>query len=267
MDLSVTTDFEEDTGSPERWLQAISEAGFSHIHWCHHWSTDFQYSQAEIDQIGAWLRELGLSLLDLHASAGREKRWGSPTEYERQAGVDLVLNRITMAEQLGGRAVVLHAPARDSLESQLRSLDVLQGSARERGIHIALENLGANDLARLDDLLSRTDPSSVGLCYDSGHANICGDNLTILERHLDRVVALHLHDNDGAADQHRIPGDGTVSWDDLCGLLPASSYRGCVSLEVSRKTYPDRSIGEFLDDTRVAGARITGMLAEGRTTG
>ena len=41
MALSITTDYAKDTGDPSPYLKRIADAGFSHIHWCHHWSTDF----------------------------------------------------------------------------------------------------------------------------------------------------------------------------------------------------------------------------------
>ncbi len=79
--LSVTTDYVKSTGDPEPYLRRIAETGFTHLHWCHHWDTDFLYSKSEIDQIAAWLDELKLQLLDIHASHGVEKRWVSLREY------------------------------------------------------------------------------------------------------------------------------------------------------------------------------------------
>src|SRR5215471_2587086 len=108
--LSLTTDFESDTGCPEPALRAIAAAGFTHTHWCHQWNTDFLYSRPEIDQIGRWLKESGLKLLDLHGSAGREKGWYSARESERLAGVELVENRLRMTAELGGSCVVMHVP-------------------------------------------------------------------------------------------------------------------------------------------------------------
>ena len=83
--LSITTDYVHDTGSPEPYLRAIGEAGFTHVHWCHHWNTDFLYSTHEIDQISQWLDTYGLQVLDIHASHGREKAWASPLAYQRLA--------------------------------------------------------------------------------------------------------------------------------------------------------------------------------------
>ena len=77
MQLSVTTDYFTATGNPGPYLERIARAGFTHIHWCHQWNTDFIYSRFEIAQIKEWLREYGLQLLDLHASHGQEKAWAS----------------------------------------------------------------------------------------------------------------------------------------------------------------------------------------------
>ena len=44
MELAINTCFLAASGSPEAHLRAIAEAGFTHVHWCHHWRTDFLYS-------------------------------------------------------------------------------------------------------------------------------------------------------------------------------------------------------------------------------
>ena len=73
MNLSVTSDYAADRGCPEPYLRRIAEAGFTHIHWCHQWNTDFLYSGWEIAQVEQWLKELGLTLLDLHAATARRR--------------------------------------------------------------------------------------------------------------------------------------------------------------------------------------------------
>jgi hypothetical protein len=37
MELSINTDYLTDKLSPEPCLRRIADAGFTHIHWCHHW--------------------------------------------------------------------------------------------------------------------------------------------------------------------------------------------------------------------------------------
>ena len=57
----------------------------------------------------------------------------------------------------------------------------------------------------IESVLAQYAPDYLGLCYDSGHANIVIDRLHRLERLKDPLIALHLNDNDGSADQHMLP--------------------------------------------------------------
>jgi sugar phosphate isomerase/epimerase len=266
MALSITTDFARDTGSPEPYLREIAEAGFSHIHWCHHWNTDFLYSPAEINQIGAWLYSMRLQLLDVHASDGQEKNWTSPLEYERLAGVDLVRNRIDFASALGADAIVMHVPAfsdpysEDPRWTQLRkSLDILEDYARAHHIRIAIENGGDNSMETIARLYKLYDADFLGMCYDCGHGNITGHGLDQLERLKERLYVIHLHDNDGKGDQHNIPFTGSVDWQRLVGLLAHSSYKKPISMEsnIHRSGISDER--EFLHKAFTAGTRLTDM--------
>ena len=68
MEVSIATDFNGSTGKPGKSMRQIAEAGFTHLHWCHQWCTDYLYSDSEIEQIGNWMKEFGLKLLDIHGS-------------------------------------------------------------------------------------------------------------------------------------------------------------------------------------------------------
>jgi len=267
--LSVTTDYATDKGCPEPYLRRIAEAGFSHLHWCHQWNTDFLYSQPEIDQIAAWLRELNLALTDLHASDGVEKRWVSPREYERLAGVELVQNRIAMAAQLGSDVIIMHTgrepqeeePRRAFWTQLWKSLDELEPFAREHGVRIALEN-GRFSVIR--EILARYGPDYVGLCYDSGHGNVSGDGLDEAEALRDRLISIHLHDNDGTGDQHNLLFTGTVDWERLARILATSAYRKCVSLEVTLRNSGIEDEESFLQKAFETGMAFTEMIGKYR---
>jgi len=173
-------------------------------------------------------------VLDIHASHGREKAWASPYEYARLAGVELVKNRIAMAASLDSDVIILHLPpsiepgrevpaaagsadaddprsaphsATTSTDPWLtrvcRSLDALAPFARERGVRIALENMGYDDFVRLRQLFSLYGADFLGLCYDAGHGNLDGQGLMHLEHLKGRLISVHLHDNDGSGDQHK----------------------------------------------------------------
>ena len=267
--LSVATDFAADVGSPEPALRAIGRAGFSHVHWCHHWCTDFLYSKPEIDQIARWLGGFGLRVIDLHGSIGKEKRWMSGAEYERLSGLELARNRFEMTARLGGDAVVMHigsepadpAAAGAFWDLARRTLDELEPDARSAGVRIALENGFPSNHSSLRRAFELYAPDYVGLCYDSGHGNITGEGLDFLDECKDRLVVIHLHDNDGVGDQHRLPGMGTVNWGRLMRIVASSSYRKPLSLEVSQKNsgYEGKE-EEFLKAAHSAGTKLSGMV-------
>ena len=267
----MTTDYATvSTGCPEPYLRRIAEAGFSHVHWCHHWNTDFLYSTPEISQIQHWLDEFGLKVTDIHASAGSEKGWASAREYERLAGVELVANRLEMAARLGCDVAVLHIPGEpEEQPARLaywdrvrRSLDALAHCSRSAGVRIALENGGTpQSWIPIARVLSDYSPDFAGLCYDSGHGNLSGDGLDQLATHAGRLLAVHLHDNDGSSDQHMLPFTGTLDWGRLVRLIAGSSYGKWVNLEVSqtRSGYEDEAA--FLCEALAIAHRLTQAIA------
>ncbi|HDS74891.1 MAG TPA: sugar phosphate isomerase/epimerase [Firmicutes bacterium] len=260
--LSIATDYAADKGDPSPYLRRIADAGFTHVHWCHQWNTDFVYMDAEIEQIGKWLNEYGLELLDLHGSVGPEKSWLSAREYERLAGVALVKNRIEMTARLGGDAVVMHIPGEPGSEPLHRSLSELEPFARERGVRIAVEN---GVFAAISDVLSQYSPEYVGLCYDSGHGNMSGEGLDRLAENTDRLCVLHLHDNDGKSDQHQVPFMGTIDWKRLAGIVAKSAYSKPVQMEVSMKQSGFEDEIAFLDKAREVGVRIAELIESAKS--
>jgi len=265
--LSITSDYKTSTGCPEPYLRRIAEAGFSHVHWCHQWNTDFAYLDCEVVAIEAWFRELGLHLTDLHGSVGPEKHWGSAREHERLAGVELVRNRVEMAARLGSDVVIMHLPSLPEdepngdahWERMWRSLDAIGPVARACGVRIAIEN---GDFDAIEHVFARYGPDSVGLCYDAGHGNLIPDGLDRLGRVLDRLISIHLHDNDGDGDQHKLLFSGTVDWPRLAGLIARSPYAKPVSMESTMAKYEDLDETTFLSRAHEAGTTFAKMVRD-----
>ncbi|MBO4345970.1 MAG: sugar phosphate isomerase/epimerase [Victivallales bacterium] len=276
MNIAINTDYHGSTGSPEPRLKAMAKAGFTHVHWCHQWNTDFMYGDAEIAQIGKWLKEYGLTLLDIHGSVGPEKNWFSDVEYQRKAGVELVANRMRMLRQLDGiGTVMMHTPNIQSISTPIeianvrrlvdnlrRSLDELMPLSKELNVPIAIEN-GYNDAFQIkEELFADYPPEFLGLCYDSGHGNMFdGRGLDNLDRNKERLMALHLNDNDGLADLHQPPFYGTLDWERLANILKASPYPRPMSFELAmRRTPYDENIDAFIEDAYARCARVTRMV-------
>ena len=239
-------------------LRALAEAGFTNVLWCHHWNDDFLYGNDEIKYLASLFRDLDLSLSDIHGSQGVEKSWISSLEYRRKAGVELVANRIQLFQALeGDGTIMMHIPlfptdgdeaaravVREQFDALCRSLDDLMPLLEKARTAIAVENMWFNDWELIEALLARYPSERLGICYDSGHGNANINNqLDALERNKKRLIALHLHDNDGSSDQHLPPYSGTVDWNRLAGIIATSSYTRPMSFETTINNTPFRVEG------------------------
>jgi sugar phosphate isomerase/epimerase len=270
--LCIATDYKDDQGSAEPYLPRIAHAGFSHVHWCHEWETDYLYSDNEVVQIKTWLDNLGLKVIDLHASKGIKKDYGSRDESIRAAGVELVKNRIAMTSRLGGDVIVLHLPPRPADDSGFdnfykflyKSLDEIEPYAKQRGVRIALENGDIQSFNIIERVLKHYEPEYIGICYDSGHGNVFEGSLDALERNKSRLLALHLHDNDGADDRHDLLFSGTLDWERLARIIAESSYKKCSSMEVNIHGFHTDDEAVFLKEAFETGRRFQGRVDNSR---
>ncbi len=253
MNIAAATDFAGSTGDPELSLRVLAEAGFTSLHWCHHWCDDFLYGRAEIAHIKRLLKRYGLALLDIHGSQGAEKCWNSPVEYQRRAGVELVANRIRMLRALDGTGtLMMHIPtysipsrgqnraaAAECFAALCRSLDDLMPLLDRTDCTIAVENMWHDTWETIETLLDRYPANRIGICYDSGHANAnVNKRIESLAKNRHRLQALHLHDNNGEGDQHQPPFYGTVDWERLAQIIASSSYPREISFEMSGANTP-----------------------------
>jgi len=140
LSLSVTTDYARDTGDPSPHLRRIAEAGFTHVHWCHQWNTDFFIPSLNRPDSRV-ARRLQLEGSRFARSIGPEKNWASACEYERQAGVELVRNRIEMTARLGADVIIMHIPSGNDSQPLRLSLAELEPYARSLGVRIAIETV------------------------------------------------------------------------------------------------------------------------------
>jgi len=105
-----------------------------------------------------------------------------------------------------------------------RSLDDLARMGQASGVVFLIENLPANcwcgqDPVELAGMLDDVDSPHLQLCFDTGHALMTGTVADRLAAAAGRVGYLHVHDNDGRVDDHRMPGDGKIDWSAVGAVL------------------------------------------------
>jgi sugar phosphate isomerase/epimerase len=305
--LAISSDYNgesKNTGVIKKTLTGIAEAGFSHVHWCHEWSGDYSYSIYEMLQIKEWFRELGLKARGIHATDGVKRKgpamyrypwteqntrsYASENEYNRLAGVELIKNRVDLACELETREVALHLQLPYKLFEEdpefkagyyarvCRSFDELEPYCKTRHIRICLENLMGtpweHQYYAFELLFGRYDRDFLGLCFDTGHANVvCPDSLEPARLYADRLFIAHLHDNHGlrspacwedgvsmsACDEHLMPFEGTFNWEAFAGILGVSSHEAPYLLEIHMKAGDE---AEYLSRAAKVGRDLAALV-------
>lgn len=126
----------------------------------------------------------------------------------------------------------------------LKRIKEIVDYAKSLNVKVAFENTKIKGY--LEYVLNNIDNDNVGFCFDSGHFHAHFKDEFNFELVKDKIFAVHLHDNDMSADQHLIPFDGTINWENIIHKLKESNYDGPITLELCyRNEYLNMTIEEF----------------------
>lgn len=93
------------------------------------------------------------------------------------------------------------------------------------------------------ELMQQLNDPMFGICWDFGHANMAKvDHEAALETIAPWLRLIHVNDNKATADDHTIPGYGTVPWDSVMKKLKSIGYQGDLNLSV--RTFAQTSLPE-----------------------
>jgi sugar phosphate isomerase/epimerase len=144
---------------------------------------------------------------------------------------------------LGGSVMVMHTGympqfsrggRRHWMRNWAERMPVIVERAERLGVTLALENTWDDRPEIMLHLAGLLPGDSVRFCLDTGHVNAFS-RLPVgrwWDMIGDRVVALHLHDNDGLSDDHLAPGEGTFDFLELAARLRALDTMPLLDLEV-----------------------------------
>lgn len=102
-----------------------------------------------------------------------------------------------------------------------RSIEGLQklcDFAAEFDVTIGVENMVNMDFIfgkhaeEMLGMIESVNRDNLGMTFDVGHANTNGEVPVFLDKCIDKMVHVHLHDNMGKRDEHLPAGEGTVDW-------------------------------------------------------
>jgi len=198
------------------------------------------HDENQVCDVAQWFGDHGLTLHSLHAPLYADLDWGrsggSPLSIaylERRLRIDSmeeIKRAIEVAELLSFRYLIQHMglPGEEfhleKFDAALTSLEHLRLFAKERGVEVLLENI-PNELStpeRLTGFIHYTHLTGQKLCFDTCHAHMGKGVTAAFEALRDRVASTHVHDNRREKDDHLMPFDGTIDWDETVKALRAA---------------------------------------------
>lgn len=147
----------------------------------------------------------------------------------------LLLRAMDICSYLGVPILVVH-PTKAGVQQNLEQYERYVHMAEEKNLILAFENLNEEgEITEIEDLIALVkgfDSSSAGICYDTGHAHMCGHDLVedILKMG-PFLLATHIADNHGKSDEHLLPFYGTIDWDATLKAFVQIGYRGDLTFE------------------------------------
>lgn len=171
--------------------------------------------------------------------------------YDARGQDPAVERTMRCAQILGCRYLVVHPAWRtpdgriyedhtEFLEVNRKLYTPLVEKAKQYSIILLTENLlwGSSVLPNvISELVMQLDSPHFGWCYDTGHANCFGIRPSTLMGLPCPPASLHVQDNHGEQkDEHLLPGDGTVDWEEFLQTLAAIGYAGEFVLEAHHQS-------------------------------
>ena len=149
----------------------------------------------------------------------------SLNERIRESSVMEIINMVEYAANMNMRTVTFHPGLYSmavpdmqerSVMNAKRSLRMLDRISEEYGVTMALENMPSMPFMlghTAEEMSFLIDGTNLPICFDVGHANTVGEIDKIIDALGDRIVNVHIHDNDGTADKHMTIGDGNIDFE------------------------------------------------------
>jgi sugar phosphate isomerase/epimerase len=228
--------------------------------------THFDYhNPAAVADLQRWLAEAGLELRSVHAPIAESfsgGRWNGPLSIA-SADPDARAHAVREAEQalyiarlIPVAVLVAHlgypraqpTPGDGSTRAAARrSVEELQRIADPLGVRIAVEVI-PNELSRAGSLVhfieedlnlaEEVGGTDVGICLDFGHAHLDGDVVDAIETVSEHLIATHVHDNRGRADDHLLPFEGTIDWPAALTAVQKIGFDGPFMFEIAPQGSP-----------------------------
>ena len=234
----------------------------------------------KVAEISELAKKHGLPIHQTHCNTYSGGQWDDPDYPYHELHHLTNLRSIRGTAMLGGKWTVMHPlnlphdalyDPKKAKEAALRQLDPYIEEAKKCGVGIAIENMVdfrghrrrycGGDIYELIDLVDTVNDPSVGICFDTGHANLDGVDPAAAIREIgSRLKATHINDNHaGDLDEHLFPYFGNLNWIDTVKALRDIGYDGDFAYEAGSQRIPAELYPDWLTYTAKLGRHLISL--------
>lgn len=231
---------------PDMVMDLYRAAGFTHMEWSQR-HTEMLLKEGDPEKMGlqvaAWAKQRDFTISQGHLSF----KGGLCTD----ARVEQLKKEADLFQAIGIQNAVLHANGGDELPEQARydcwvqNIRILCDYVKGTNLTFCLENLGSvpytHWASNLMKLIDDCGGENLGICLDTGHLHMTNirdgeeqSSTEFIRTAGSRLRALHVHENNGRADDHQLPFSAkkAFDWKQLIRALEENHYQGIFNFEV-----------------------------------
>lgn len=234
--FGIVTDFYGVRISLEDAVRRLSKLGIRDLEipgW--HWAAkqespyDLKLHADRVKKLYSLLHDLGMNVQQFHSQFSL-----AADEPNRAEMAELSLRTIDLAAELGAKALVIHIAGRHAscqgisdqaiFDANVKTLTEMAKHSENTPVRLAIENLMTDTnrygcrIAELKELIAAVGSDRIGICLDTGHANVDGLDVPEAVRECGpQLIAVHIQETCRGNDLHVFPfslrqGKSTMDW-------------------------------------------------------
>jgi sugar phosphate isomerase/epimerase len=100
------------------------------------------------------------------------------------------------------------------------------------------------------------DSEYLGICFDTSHANLTDDPYELLRNYGNRLLTTHISDNRGENDDHLLPYEGEINWQEIVPSLKSANPVDPLLFEPETTNSDFKDPHLFLEELKTRAAKI-----------
>ncbi len=202
----------------------------------------------------------------------------SPDRDEVQTGIEICKDVIESTQICGADTLVVHAcsyiklqPGKEHLQKAnlLWALESVAGCCERWNVKLAVETMCpgwlTSDIDLLIDVVDSINSPQIGICIDTNHLNLSVGLGESIKKAGSRILEFHVNDNHLLKEEHLLPFDGLIDWQEFVHVVCDLGFSGKMIMEPSWPAGAD--VHKMIRRAKCASEKIISLFGHAKDQG